>query len=74
MNDRSHPNYVVKYDPTPELLDQMSAHAAKRLMDHKEAERRAREWPSGVEQLLMAIVGKVGVLEARVAELEAARG
>lgn len=74
MTDEAHPNYVKRYEVTPELLDQMYARTAQQLLDQKAAERRAQEWPGQVEQLLATMAAKVVALESRVAELEAGRG
>lgn len=74
MKKEDHPNYVPKYDASPELLEQMYAQSVELDMQKVEAKRREQEWPVQVEQLLVSLVRSVQALQARIATLEAARG
>jgi len=55
-------------------FNRLFARTVQQAEQRQEAERRAREWPGEVEQLLVALAGAVRDLSARVAELEAGQG
>lgn len=62
---------IEKHTLTQEQLEQIFARSAEQAMRQREAERRAREWPHQVDELLVLVVRKVAALEARIATLEA---
>ena len=73
MTDQTHPNYVPTYTPTAEQFDHILAQSTAQILGKKEAERRAKEWPSNIEQLLIAAADRINDLEARMTVLEAGR-
>ena len=70
----SNPNEVPKYEPTPEMLDQIAASRAASAAEQSQAERRALEWPMHVNEALECLARGVGSLQARLAVLEAKLG
>jgi hypothetical protein len=73
VTDNTHPNFQRNYTPTAEEFDQILANTTARALAEKEAERRAKAWPSNVEQLLVAAADRINELEVRVGVLEAGR-
>lgn len=73
MTDQTHPNYVPTYTPTAEQFDHILAQSTAQILGQKKAERRAKEWPSNIEQLLIAAADRINDLEALLGALEAGR-
>lgn len=73
MTDQTHPNYVPTYTPTAEQFDLILAQSTAQILAQKETERRAKEWPSNIENLLKIAADRISELEARVDVLEAER-
>lgn len=77
----TNPNKVPKYDPTPEMLDQICARTTEQALAQRRAEQWALEWPWLVERTLAALAGRSAMqdetlasLNARLATIETALG
>lgn len=65
---------TYKHTPDAEQLEQIFAQSTRSALSRRDAERRAREWPQQVDELLVLVVRKVAALESRIAVLEARKG